>query len=130
VTASRRRLLPAHPRAASLARTYVADQCRKLPPHTLEDALLLTSELVGNAVRHGAPDVTMGVHCDNGHVRVEVTDTAAELPEPRFPSATSEGGRGLMLVQAYAHRWGVRPLAHGKVVWFALRPGTGSFKAQ
>ena len=117
---SQRRLLPSHPRAVSLARSHVAEDCHDLPRRTVEAALLLTSELVGNAVRHGSPDVVMTVDCDEELLHVAVEDTATALPAPCALSLTAEGGRGLMLVQAYADRWGVRRLAHGKAVWFSL----------
>jgi anti-sigma regulatory factor (Ser/Thr protein kinase) len=83
---------------------------------------LLTSELVTNAIRHGATDphesiLLRAVHVD-GTVRVEVcdegltrfeADTNGDLMEP--------GGNGLLLVEALASRWGVD---HGrpKCVWF------------
>lgn len=126
MAAAHRRLLPSHPRAAAQARRFIAEKCRHLPRRTIEAALLLTSELVGNAVRHGRPDVAMSVDCSKQRLHVEVEDGSPDLPQPRTPSPTAETGRGLLLVQAYADRWGVRALQHGKVVWFTLGSRTPS----
>jgi anti-sigma regulatory factor (Ser/Thr protein kinase) len=95
-----------------------------------ETAVLLTSELVTNALTHsasGAPggkfDVTVLVGHDR--TRIEVGDRGADSrPEPqhREPFDISEHGRGLDLVAALALRWGCtdRPNGTGRVVWFEL----------
>jgi anti-sigma regulatory factor (Ser/Thr protein kinase) len=57
----------------------------------LEDALILTSELVTNAIRHGRPAVTLAVHLEPSALTVVVTDTGPELPPlvPRSPHPDS-----------------------------------------
>ncbi len=51
---------------------------------------------------------------------IEVTDRSLAPPAPTLVEHTRESGRGLHLVESLATRWGWRPLATGKVVWFAL----------
>jgi anti-sigma regulatory factor (Ser/Thr protein kinase) len=88
----------------------------------MSDLLLLTTELVTNAVRHGGRpgseiDVTL-LRTDTA-VRVEVGD-----PGPGFdPGASAPGhdrGWGLFLVDRLADRWGVERIGNRTVVWFEL----------
>ena len=57
---------------------------------------------------------------DGRTVQVEVTDGSATLPTPRPHAPLSATGRGLRIVEQLAERWGVRPAASGKTVWFQL----------
>ncbi|MFJ2261432.1 ATP-binding protein [Streptomyces sp. NPDC087844] len=84
---------------------------------------LVTAELASNAVRHGSlpgRDFRLALHLLPDHLRVEVTDTRPErLPPAVTPQAADEtSGRGLLLVQAYADRWGHTVHdAYTKTVW-------------
>jgi anti-sigma regulatory factor (Ser/Thr protein kinase) len=82
--------------------------------------VLLTSEIVTNAVRHaaGVLAVQLDLSITDGVVRVAVGDPASERPVLRSPSVDAIGGRGLMLVEALAARWGSVPTDRGKLVWF------------
>lgn len=82
-----------------------------------EIAQLLVSELVGNAVRHGQTPVTVRVSVGQV-VRVEVHDGNAVVPTLQAARGDDEAGRGLMLLDAMATRWGVDSRPDGKVVWF------------
>jgi anti-sigma regulatory factor (Ser/Thr protein kinase) len=82
-----------------------------------EDAILVTDELASNAVRHGeAPR-----HCrlwlfNRGRgLRIEVDDSGPEQPRQIPPD--SAGGRGLLLVDRLASRWGVQRHSQRKTVW-------------
>ncbi|MCX4680432.1 ATP-binding protein [Streptomyces sp. NBC_01433] len=90
----------------------------------IEEAELLLSELVTNALihtRHGAV-VTATVH--PGKLRVEVRDFMSGLPGPYVPNADDgTHGRGLILVRSLADTWGVETQVLGKVVWFELNIG-------
>ncbi|ROS75259.1 SpoIIE family protein phosphatase [Cellulomonas sp. PhB143] len=90
------------------------------------DAMLLTSELVTNALRHGLPPVEISVRVDDARVRVAVSDASPEHPVVRDPSPSESGGRGMQLVARFATRWGVVSRARGKSVWFELRRDPGS----
>lgn len=85
-----------------------------------DDAALLVSELVTNAIQHAGSDAEIAVELDGRRLRVEVTDASPARPALREPTAT--GGRGLRLVEALADRWGVTTRRGGKVVWFELDP--------
>jgi anti-sigma regulatory factor (Ser/Thr protein kinase) len=87
----------------------------------VDTALLLTSEVVTNAVLHAHTEVHVRVRADSG-VRVEVIDGSAVVPGQRRHDPESITGRGLDLVQALATAYGVTPSPDGtgKTVWFVL----------
>src|SRR6185437_11493045 len=98
---------------AGVVRAFVAAVLG--PEHPCEDdAVLLTSELFGNSLRHsgsGLPGetVTVTVTARAGAVRVEVADRSGPgVPELRPAGADAEDGRGLGLVAGLAARWGWR----------------------
>ncbi|MFJ3936594.1 MULTISPECIES: ATP-binding protein [unclassified Streptomyces] len=113
--------LSATRRGARLARLLATEQLRSwgLP---LEDASLVIGELATNAALHGyVPGrdfrITLSVYDDV--LRIEVADARGDRdPVKREPSGDSEGGRGLLLVEALSVRWGTE---HGpfprKTVW-------------
>jgi anti-sigma regulatory factor (Ser/Thr protein kinase) len=72
--------LPLSPDAPGLARSYLRLHAGHLGPADLEDAVLMTSELVTNAVEHGAPLVVIQAHFDPPHVTVEVSDGGLGFP--------------------------------------------------
>ncbi len=80
-------------------------------------ALLCTSELVANAIEHGAGPVDLHVEFVDAKVRIEVTDHSGRLPAPRRPTSTDVRGRGLLIVGNLADRWGFDPRPEGKTVW-------------
>lgn len=88
---------------------------------TVDTAVLLTSELVTNAVRYGDIDeIVMTVECGPDSIRVSVLD-ASPLP-PRLTTAPLDGvgGRGILMVDHMASGWGISPDGSGKSVWFRL----------
>lgn len=93
------------------------------PPDVREDLLLVVSELVTNAVVHGAEPIRVTMVRAEQRVRVEVTDGATESSprgNPR-PSADAENGRGLSVVTRLAVAWGWRASpGRGKTVWAEL----------
>jgi anti-sigma regulatory factor (Ser/Thr protein kinase) len=88
--------------------------------HLADDAALLVSELVTNAVVHGRSDVVLHVWRTDSGVRVEIADRHPGPPALRRPDPEALGGRGLYLVDTLAQDWGVRPAKPGKAVWFEL----------
>ena len=85
-----------------------------------ETARLLVSELVANAVTHAETGVTLQLDLSPERLRVEVRDEADGEPRARRPGHDDPTGRGLMIVEALADRWGVEPTPPGKTVWFEL----------
>ena len=84
----------------------------------LDPVLLVVSELVGNAVRHGRPPVDMRLRQTGRGVRVDVHDDEAAAPTPAALTSDAESGRGLLLVDAVATESGVEQIdGDGKVVW-------------
>ena len=85
----------------------------------VDAAELVVSELVTNAARQSEDPVDVVLTCVGPVLRMEVTDTSHRMPLPPVtdvhPDATS--GRGLMLVEALADRWGVQSAGLGKRVW-------------
>ncbi|HET9897498.1 MAG TPA: ATP-binding protein [Streptosporangiaceae bacterium] len=84
-------------------------------------AALLTSELVTNAIRHGAGEHVMLVMTSaDGQLRVDVHDTSTCGPVPMEAPADAETGRGLMLVDSLSADWGFYWTVAGKAVYFTL----------
>lgn len=120
----RLRLL-ADPAAAAAARSVVEDAIRTwCVPVDTDVAVLLTSELVTNAVTHGAPAtgifVVLTIACDAARLRVDVHDGSGDLPVLDEVSAESETGRGLLLVTSLSAEWGFYRTSAGKAVYFTL----------
>ena len=114
--------LPFTPAAPAFARDQVRVFARRVPPDTLDDAVLMVSELVTNAVQHGQPEVTLGMSLSGDGLTVSVSDQGSGAPIRAFPTAEQQRGRGLGLVDALASKWGVIRSAgqDGKQVWFRL----------
>ena len=90
-------------------------------PVDQDAALLLTSELVTNAVRHEAGQAVMlAITCAGGQLRVDVHDTSRSLPAVADVPADAETGRGLLLVTALSADWGCYRTSTGKAVYFTL----------
>jgi anti-sigma regulatory factor (Ser/Thr protein kinase) len=91
-----------------------------------DEAQLLVSELVTNAVRHGSPPLTLELDCNNvTGLEVRVTDGSKNLPvktEAAELNALMESGRGVQLVDLLSDDWNIEPRDNGKTVWFALHP--------
>ncbi|MBE2319305.1 ATP-binding protein [Solirubrobacter sp. CPCC 204708] len=93
-----------------------------LPESTLDDARLLTSELVANAVEHVPDDGAVEVRMDvsDERLRVEVYDNGAGFEwVPRRAGAGNERGWGLHFTDAVASRWAVER-GERTCVWFEL----------
>jgi anti-sigma regulatory factor (Ser/Thr protein kinase) len=103
-------LLSPTPRGARLARLLATEQLRSwgLP---LNPAEHVVAELAANAATHGrvpGRDFRLTLYVVAGTIRVEITDTCGDrLPRPQSFAPDAESGRGLVLVDALADRWGV-----------------------
>ncbi|GKQ36532.1 ATP-binding protein [Streptomyces sp. A012304] len=113
------------PRGARLARLLATEQLRAwgLP---LDPAAHIVAELAANAVTHGrvpGRDFALSLYVIGGTLRVEVTDTRGDrMPSLRHGTPDDESGRGLLLVDTLADRWGVfEGLPPRKTVWAEIR---------
>jgi anti-sigma regulatory factor (Ser/Thr protein kinase) len=115
--------LPPRPDSGRLARRFVrSSTCHVHPGAIVEDALLMVSELVGNAVRHGAPPIVLSVEClSSTELEVVVRDGSPRTPVPRHAGLLDESGRGMALVATLSTSWGTKHDGRGKQVWFRVR---------
>ncbi|WP_395482218.1 PAS domain S-box protein [Streptomyces sp. KHY 26] len=102
---------------AFLRRTLASWEC----PVPADDALLLLSETLTNAVQHAEGPVGLRLCRTATDLTVEVSDRSPYLPQPRHAAGDEESGRGLLLVRTLADGWGVRPTDEGKTTWFTLK---------
>lgn len=116
--------LPVGLHAPAQARAWLSERADSMPPELFEDALLVTSELVTNAVRHGRPKIVLSVRAVPGGLRIAVGDEGERVPTrtPSAPDTTAPTGRGLVIVAATARDWGVARHRDGpgKTVWAEL----------
>ena len=108
------------PRLVREARAFVSEHAPALPPEIQDALLLLTSELVTNAVLHARTPLVLGLTVTDGSVLVTVHDLNLTRPEQQ-PYVPREGGWGLSLVTALAAEWAMEPHDEGgKTAWFRL----------
>lgn len=117
--------LPRTTMAPALARELVETRAGPaLSADALCDVLLMTSELVTNAVAHATGAITLDVELVDEAIRVAVCD---DNPSPALPAQRGPldlGGRGLKIVAALASTWASEPTTSGKRVWFAAPTGS------
>ncbi|MGW3215112.1 ATP-binding protein [Streptomyces parvus] len=90
-----------------------------LPDALAEDARLIVSELVSNAIIHGSGDVRLRLRHDDHELQIRVTDDSTTPARRRRAGADGLGGRGLHLVACLSIRWGV---ADGGRTTYAVIP--------
>ena len=122
------------PTATPCARLHARNITREWGLHNLADTIeLVVSELVTNAVKastdqdqrpcytdeHGLACIHLRLSTNRQAALVEVWDEDFTLPAPNQPDLDDESGRGLMLVEALAERWGwdLAATGRGKIVW-------------
>lgn len=115
------------PDAVPRARRFTAGLLRgRVSADLVPDAELVVTELVTNALLHAGPPVRLRIRGLPGPgVRIEVADPSRTAPIRALATRDAMTGRGLALVEALGHRWGLEPApTGGKVVWCELVPGT------
>jgi anti-sigma regulatory factor (Ser/Thr protein kinase) len=122
---TRSRAVLSRPASFVEARRFVRDTAAtSASRQVLDDAMLLTSELVTNAVRHAghaAEDpIEVTVSVDERSLRVTVRDRGPGFDPDELDARSGEGGWGLDLVRRLSSRWGVDSGDHGNDVWFAI----------
>ena len=111
LTADQHRTFSCSTRSPSAARRFVDDHCCPEHGHLAKDALLLiTSELVTNAVFYGKPPIAVQLCCLGTEIRLTVGDAGP-------------GGTGLRIVAGIAREWGTTRLADSNAVWCRVPTG-------
>jgi anti-sigma regulatory factor (Ser/Thr protein kinase) len=91
------------------------------PGAAVDDANLVVSEIVTNAVQANCQEIGLAIEAHHNHVTIAATDDAPGSPTRRRPRSDSVRGRGLLIVDALTDRWGVRDADGGrKTVWAEL----------
>ena len=110
--------LPRDLSSVATARNFVA---RILESHgfsaIVDDALIVVSELVTNAVTHADSGCVVRVGLSGSAVRISVVDSGLGTPDPKPFSGDQPHGRGLHIVGALTRAWGVTDVPDGKMVW-------------
>jgi anti-sigma regulatory factor (Ser/Thr protein kinase) len=109
--------LPRSPDSISAARRLVNVHTTSLGTQEREDAALMVSELVTNAVVHGVGAIWLRIDVEADAVRIEVADEGNVALAPS-PEPGAHGGWGLRIVDQLADAWGV--LEGSTRVWFQL----------
>ena len=113
------------PSSVPAARACLAQRLAHLPDDLLDDTLLVLSELLGNAVRHGAAPTAAGAGGVEvrwtlvpGAVHLEVVDGGGGEPRVVDRGEHAVSGRGLTIVEALSRSWGTTALGGGRrAVW-------------
>lgn len=106
------------------ARRFTRDQLKTWGLLSVADnAILMISELVTNAILHGGEGAVLRLIFDDLKIRAEVRDSSPAMPVVRGYSETATTGRGMVIVDALAAAWGTYAVDGGKVVWFELTTG-------
>ncbi|MDT4894381.1 MAG: hypothetical protein QOE97_3416 [Pseudonocardiales bacterium] len=121
------RTFPGDARSPSRARAFCVEQLagvlgrRPAADELAEDARIITSELVTNAVQAGSEQIRYCMTLEDSQLRLDVHDDAGGVPVLRDGELSATYGRGLLITAALADDWGVEPAEGGKDVWAVLR---------
>jgi anti-sigma regulatory factor (Ser/Thr protein kinase) len=113
------RRFPARPASVAKARKF-ATSSLDADDDLVSRVESLVSELATNVVRHARTPFLVEVRSDDRSVRVDVTDASSEPPSIRPIDPVDPTGRGLVVVESLADRWGYEAGTHGKTVWFEI----------
>lgn len=93
-----------------------------VPSWAVDDAVLIVSELVTNAVLHVREEAALGLELQlsDTNLRISLSDGSAVRPLAREAARHDENGRGMAIVTALSERWGVEDHHGGKRIWFEV----------
>ena len=116
--------LEARPEAVGDVRRFVRETLARWELNELvDDAVLVTSELVTNAVLHARTEVRVRLSCETApSLRIDVQDGNDRGPVHADGLQWATSGRGLMVVAALCSEWGTAQADDGKIVWGQLGP--------
>lgn len=118
-------VLPGHRQSVAVGRHWVVRTSAERGVGGMANQVLelLSSELLSNAVLHGAGGQAIGVQMRHSvaTVRVAVSDNGDHTPVVLDQDLAAVNGRGMAIVEAMSSRWGIEPRDEGgKTVWFEL----------
>jgi Histidine kinase-like ATPase domain len=110
--------------AAREARQLVTDGCGRWDlPELVGPACIAVTEMVNNVVAHAQTPMTVRLALGDGALHAAVRDRSPDQPSFRgLVSPDATGGRGLLLIDTLARRWGATALDDGKIVWAVFYP--------
>lgn len=114
------RSFPARPESASAARSFVLEAVPLADGEERSRLLTLVSELATNAILHARTPFTVKVSRQPSRVRVSVTDGSTSPPVRKEYLPDQPTGRGLLIMESLADRWGADLAENGKTVWFEV----------
>ena len=121
------------PLSVSASRMFETNQLAAwgIAPHDdaqgrLAAITLVTSELAANAIKFASQDIEISLVAHGVHVQIAVSDNNPQPARLQQPGPETPGGRGLLLVDALAERWGQDHHKNGKTVWAHLALPAGS----
>jgi anti-sigma regulatory factor (Ser/Thr protein kinase) len=91
-----------------------------LAPEEVDEALLITNELVSNAIHHARTQCRVTLRLTASTVRIFVSDHSTAVPVLRAQVRHARRGRGIRIVAGLARRWGWTGHRAGKTVWASL----------
>lgn len=111
------------PDTAAVRRTrrFVAESLDGVGDALAESAILMTSELASNSIRHAKSRFTVKVDVTGDAIRIAVSDDGGGRPSKRTPAPDEVTGRGLLIIDNLADDWGTTTRAGRTTVWFLLR---------
>jgi anti-sigma regulatory factor (Ser/Thr protein kinase) len=119
--------LPTDPQAAPIARAAARRQLEvwDVDEETAFSTELIVTELVGNAVRCGAPPLQLRLIFER-MLTCEVSDTTPSSPQVKHARTVDETGRGLFIIASLADQWGTHYRTRGKTVWAEQSAGSAT----
>jgi hypothetical protein len=117
--------------AARMSRELVTEACARWDlPDLAGPACIVVTEMVNNVVAHARTPMAVLLARHGDTMSVAVRDDSPTIPRFAGPvPVTSYGGRGLLLIDSVADRWGSLALDAGKVVWAVLNGTDGPPKS-
>lgn len=103
-----------------VVRAVVRDLMAGEPAELRDVAVLLTNELVTNALVHGDGRFSLEIDLGRDAIVVAVSDRSPDVPQVLHPSGEREHGRGMAIIDSLASTWGTDRQPTHKVVWFEL----------
>lgn len=114
------RRFPPEPVSAPAARLFIDEIGWGEDKETKRRLAAAVSEVVTNSILHARTDFSVEVTIRDDRIRVGVKDESPELPVRQLHQSLQPTGRGLLILDEMADRWGFSPDSSGKTVWFEI----------